>query len=265
MSEKRAAKVDEKKKQAIRACAEDPSSMAGALAAFAFNFWDRRIFQLLPERYGKPMALLSRDEFLSRELMDAFASLAGKDMADKLPELVNLRLEGQFSSSMHRRSYRSQRFGLYVEEIIQLMRGLLHQSCCIESVQERLYCKEDWNTGFDYLLALEIRHDNREIIALLHDAIMGDNSDILLTRPIINAIIISGHDGLLDDLMKLLLAAKMQEGLRQHILEAADMGRTDVLRRILKVCIDENLFRFSSVIRLLIHGAAWVSATRSRR
>ena len=37
--------------------------------------------------------------------------------------------------------------------------------------------------------------------------------------------------------------------LRQQILEAADKGTTKVLSRILKVCIDNNLFRFSGAIR----------------
>ncbi|MBQ9083541.1 MAG: hypothetical protein IJY28_08585, partial [Clostridia bacterium] len=249
MAERKSAKVDEKKRKFIRQMANEKSGIVAVLAGYSYNLCADRTLSFLPGRCSKPLTEMSRQEFLSRELTEAFALLAGKEMAEKLPELIDLRLEGQFSSSPCRRSYRSSQFWPYAHDVIELMRHMVYQSCYVDSVQERLYCKEDWNGGFDYLLALEIRRNNTEIIGLLHDALMGDNSDILLTRDIIHAIIISGHEGLVDDLLKLLLAARLQEGLRQQILEAADIGSTDILQRILKVCLDEKLFRFSSVIR----------------
>ena len=50
-------------------------------------------------------------------------------------------------------------------------------------------------------------------------------------------------------MVRLLLAARQQEGLRQQILENADAGSVQTLKKFLKVCIEEDLFRYSSVIR----------------
>lgn len=58
---------------------------------------------------------------------------------------------------------------------------------------------------------------------------MGDNSEVLLYRAIIEAVIISGNEELVADLLKLLIAARLQEGVRQQILESADVGSTKVL------------------------------------
>lgn len=52
-------------------------------------------------------------------------------------------------------------------------------------------------------------------------------------------------------MLKLLVAARLQEGVRQQILENADAGSTETLAKILKVCLDEDLFRYSSAIRAL--------------
>ena len=233
--------------------ADKGKGLLRALAGYSYyryhTNWYTELWNELTKLYSKPIAQLTAEEFLCRDLENAFAALAGKEMAEKLPHLIALRLEGQFSGSPWRRSYRSKHFSCYAESVIDLLCHLIQQSCYSETILERLYCTESIHGGFAYLLALEIRSGNAEVIEALHEAMMGDNTRILLTREIIDAIIISGHDGLLDDLMKLLLAAKLQEGLRQQILEAADKGTGKVLCRILKVCIDNNLLRFSAAIR----------------
>ena len=251
--ERRKPEMDQQKWKAIQNYAENGKGLVGALAGYACHpyggNWHTELWNALTKLYNKPISQLSAKEFLCRDLENAFTTLAGKEMAEKAPYIVAMRLEGQFSSSPWRRSYRSKYFAFYAESVVELLCQLIRQSCYPDTVMERLYSQETIHGGFAYLLALEIRKENEEVIAALHEAMMGDNTQIVLTREIIDAIVISGHDALLDDLMKLLLAAKLQEGLRQQILEAADKGTTKVLSRILKVCIDNNLFRFSGAIR----------------
>ena len=251
--ERKILEMDKQKWQTILKYAENGKGLIGALAGYTCHpyggNWNSELWKALGKLYSKPITQLSAKEFLCRDLENAFNTLAGKEMAEKVPHILALLLEGQFSSSPWRRSYRSQYFVYYLEATIDLLYKLIRQSCYSETLMERLCSATPIYGGFEYLLALEIRNGNDEIIAALHEAMMGDNTQIVLTWEIIDAIIISGHDGLLDDLMKLLLAAKLQEGLRQQILEAADKGTTKVLSRILKVCIDNNLFRFSGAIR----------------
>lgn len=234
--------------------ADNGSGLVSAFAEFMLCPYyypsKQKIWNELTRLYEKSISSISVEDFLCPELINAFAELAGQEMADKLPELLSLRLNGQFSSSINRRSFRTKEFKYYTTEAVNLICLLLEQACYSETVAERLYYPDGiHNRGYEYLLALEICRDNKEIISLIHEAIMGDNSEILLSRCIIDAIIISGNETLLDELMHLLLAARQQEGLRQQILEAADGGHIHVLIRMLKLCLDENLFRYSSTIR----------------
>ena len=251
--ERKKPEMDQQKWKAIQNYADNGKGLIGAWAGYTYyrygGNWNLELWKALGKLYSKPISQLSAKEFLCRDLENAFTTLAGKEMAEKIPYIIAMRLEGQFSSSPWRRSYRSKYFAFYAEAVVELLCQLIRQSCYPETVMERLFCTESIHGGFEYLLALEIRNGNQEVITALHEAMMGDNTQIVLTREIIDAIVISGNDSLLDDLMKLLLAAKLQEGLRQQILEAADKGTTKVLSRILKVCIDNNLFRFSGAIR----------------
>ena len=251
--ERKKPQFDQQKWKAIQDQAKDRNDLVGVLAwCSIYRFGGGKqteLWDILTKLYGKPLNQLSAKEFFCRDLENAFTTLAGKEMAKKVPYIIAMRIEGQFSSSPWRRSYRSQYFAFYIEAVLELLCQLIAQSCYSETVIERLCCTEGIYGGFEYLLALEIRNGNEEVITALHEAIMGDNTQIVLTREMIDAIIISGHASLLDDLMKLLLAAKLQEGLRQQILEAADKGTNKVLCRILKICIDNNLLRFSGAIR----------------
>ena len=47
----------------------------------------------------------------------------------------------------------------------------------------------------------------------------------------------------------MLLAAQRQEGLRQNILETIDEAHPEAFRRMLRIIIDNDMVRFSSVIR----------------
>lgn len=252
--ERRKLQPDPQKWEKLKTTAEHSGGLVGALAKHitkgpfdgnTYNDVDRALFAL----YSKPLTQLTADEFLSKDLKKAVEQLAGKEIAGKLPALLSLRMEGPFSSSPWRRSYRSKYFPLYIETVIDFLCDLVRQSCYEETVLQRLSCTESPYGGFPYLLALEIRTGNEEIVTALHEAMAGENTQVLLTREMIESVIISGHSELLDDLIKLLLTAKLQEGLRQQILEAADIGSGQVLCRILKTCIDHDLFRFSGTIR----------------
>lgn len=160
-----------------------------------------------------------------------------------------MQMEGQFSSSIWRRSYRSSDVGYYASSLVHSVARWTRWCYYGISVQEMLTYEHDWVAGYVSYLALEIRRENQEVIDLLKEAILGENQQVLLSRVMIQAIIRSGHEEMIDLLLKLLVAARLQEGLRQAILESADEGSTQTLIKILKTCLDEDLFRYSSATR----------------
>ncbi|MEG1683476.1 MAG: hypothetical protein RR295_06570, partial [Oscillospiraceae bacterium] len=105
--------------------------------------------------------------------------------------------------------------------------------------------------GFLWQLALELSEQDAAALDTVREAILGDNSRVLLSVQIIRAIVISGNPEALELLGKLLLAAKQQEGIRQQILENMDWGTVETTLYFLRLIHDNDLTRFSSVIRAM--------------
>ncbi len=212
----------------------------------------RKLWDLLAERYKKsPTDLKSLEEFWHPQLKAAVAAVVGKEALNDLMEITQLRLSGQFSSSMWRRSCRTRDVGCHAGNLIRCVCEQIYLTAYRKSAKEMLYYGHDWVRGYEMYLALELRRGDEEIVSLIREAMLGDNSEVLLSRKMILAVVISGHEELLELLLKLLSAARLQEGLRQQILESADAGSTQTMIRILELCIKEDMFRYSSAIRAL--------------
>lgn len=254
MMERKNASLNKGKQEAMERRAAKNGALTKALCDYASypyggDRW-RKLDAELTGLYGKALQdLKTVEEFWNPKLKRAVAALTDRRFAQDMEEITRMRMEGQFSSSMWRRSYRSSDFGYHAVRAVADLAGCLHLETYDQDVKELLTCAHDWVRGFDVRLALELRRGNEEICALVWDAMTGENTEVLLSTPIIRAVIISGREELVDQLLKLLLAARLQEGLRQQILENADAGSVQTLTRILKLCIDEDLFRYSSVTR----------------
>ncbi|MGI6094921.1 MAG: DUF4132 domain-containing protein [Lachnospiraceae bacterium] len=208
------------------------------------------VWKCLSGIYRKePNELKTLEEFWAPELQKAVSLFVGKERLQDMIEMSGIQITGQFSQSMWRRSYRSSDVGYHAASLIISVANWLYWHFYGVSAEEMLTCEHDWIRGYKYYLALEIRRENTEVLKMLQDAILGENQQVLLSRPMIQAIVISGHKGMLDLLLRLLVAARLQEGLRQSILESADEGSTETLIWIMKVCLKEDLFRYSSAIR----------------
>lgn len=103
--------------------------------------------------------------------------------------------------------------------------------------------------NFSYLYAAEIDRGNEAVIQALKDLILSENHTAYLDRQMILGILRSDHEELQELLGKLLLAARLQEGLRQAICESMDAGTPGAFLKLLKVVEDNDLIRFSSVKR----------------
>lgn len=230
--------------------------LCSALCGLANNYYGSNAFddvwKRLTRMYGKsPTELTTIEEFWKPELKNAVMYVVGKQTLADIEEMTRMRLDCQFSSSMWRRSYRTKDVGYHAASLIRCVCDWIYWTAYGKSVKEMMYYQHEWVRGFEMYLALELKRGNEEIISLVKEAMFGDNQEILLSKKIILAVVISGNEELMDLLLKLLLAARLQEGLRQQILESADAGSTHTLIKILKFCIDEDMFRYSSAIRAL--------------
>ncbi len=87
------------------------------------------------------------------------------------------------------------------------------------------------------------------IDAILRQSAEGTHEIGRMGRHVTTAFQCSNNPRCWEYIEKLLLAAQRQEGLRQVILESADLSHPDAFRRMLRLILEQNLTRFSSTVR----------------
>jgi hypothetical protein len=167
----------------------------------------------------------------------------------KIKELVLIGTYSENFETSYQPSYRTGDEDFYKTKIKYAFNSDIHFQRENLSLAALIKSKPD-TRGIDYRVAIAIRENDKEVIELVREAIMGDG-EITLTQEIIIGVIKSGYMPLLEDLGRLLLAAKGQEGVRQSIIEWCDSGTPATQAYFMKLCVDNNLMRFSSVARAM--------------
>ncbi len=90
-----------------------------------------------------------------------------------------------------------------------------------------------------------------EVFDILVASAEGEDEIGAMGRHVTRALLMSGREDGWAFMERLLLAAQRQEGLRQAILESVDESHPGAFRRMVRVIIDNDLFRFPSVIRAI--------------
>ncbi|WP_026507945.1 DUF4132 domain-containing protein [Butyrivibrio sp. MC2013] len=98
------------------------------------------------------------------------------------------------------------------------------------------------------IIAAEIDFGNEKLTELITDCVNGDN-DVTFDRPMICGILASHSRPMYELLGRLLIAARLQEGLRQSICEAMDEGTPEAFIYLTGIINENNLIRFSAVKR----------------
>jgi len=164
--------------------------------------------------------------------------------------------------SWHRRGFRSRQWAAYGPRCYDVFSnfwrsGFIDADICdilTGNLPEDVLCYLQ-TTGAHFapfvpqVLAFELDKGNPKLEQIVTDIINGENSFATVSYPLIQGIVLSNNERMHEQLCKLLLAARLQEGLRQAICENADMGSRKAFMAILKTIMDHDLIRFSSVKR----------------
>lgn len=170
-------------------------------------------------------------------------------------EIDNVR-EYQFDTSIYRRNFRSRDFCDYIKVINNIFRdfhrfSVMDVDLCdylSEKVSEAhtVYKNRD-SYGFAYVIGAMIDSGDKRICETLTDIVM--NSSGSVNYALIRGIFLSRSEEMYALMEKLLLAARLQEGLRQSVCENMDFGTLSAFRYMFGVILENNLLRFSSVQR----------------
>ena len=172
--------------------------------------------------------------------------------------------EYPYSDSYGRRSFRAKGNGAYASKLAYIIRqyGSSYMNLIDEPI-EKLLNRElpeeaqafldeyAWRgcgyTGWQVAYALD--HHNSKVEEAVRRILTEENGSGMMTNELVRGVLFSHRSDFHELLGKLLLAARLQEGLRQVICENADYGTKAGFLTILKVIADNNLIRFSSVKR----------------
>ena len=159
-----------------------------------------------------------------------------------------------FSTGLCRRSFRSRRNSfLYMEKNLSLLQDIVYASAFgkLDIRQELTKKKElyQYNAWIAHMLAVMIDDGDSGLLERCGNIIYGDTESEFVSRELIAGLLMSRSEEAHKMVGDLLLAARLQEGLRQAVIESMDQGSQEGFLYILKIIIDNDLGRFSSVIR----------------
>ena len=198
----------------------------------------------------------STEEVFRKNIYAVIEKTSGNKSAEMGLKIAANMQKYVYSESIYRRSFRTKTVSAYADRLVALLQMVYLPEGGFDVLHYLKSTKEEQNGNYQLgyqiladMIAVEVDGGNKAVIEALKEICLGENNTKLLSNVIIMGIFRSGDNTLHQLMCDLLLAAKLQEGLRQSILENADMGRLEAFLMILKTILENNLMRFSSAVR----------------
>ncbi|WP_234859521.1 DUF4132 domain-containing protein [Aquimarina aquimarini] len=183
--------------------------------------------------------------------------LFGEHQAIHIPQIWDLILTTPYQNGYSRRSFRSRPTETYTTNRITYLQnmyqsgingysGMTILELAQYDVYNELYYK---NNAYLYATALDHTDTSTPLYQLIKDIFIGEDDIGGVTRGLIKGLLLTNDVKNWELVKDLLLAAQRQEGLRQTILESLDETSIGALEYFIKIILEHNLTRFSSVIR----------------
>lgn len=219
------------------------------------------------KRYNRIEEILGEDAWEKPVLYDLLLFFFGTEKAAYVKHAWEQAPFQMYQEGYSRRSFRAPKNKeLYLIHQINFLAGIIPQMYT-QSYDSNY---NDVYTYYDLSIAEQIKYEHalgnantqsfklwsaaidmgrQDVLQQAEDIIFNKDEEGKVTQSIVKALLNSNKEEAWALVEKLLLAAQRQEGLRQTILEALDETSIGGLKYMLKVIIDHNLARFSSVVR----------------
>lgn len=230
-----------------------------------------RTFLLEAKRLYQASGKLLLSEFFKKNYKQLVRRFVASSYITDFYTILDKQNQFPYASGINRRTVRSTEYAPFLEDSFQLLRdyrtldfygGSLEKYIRNELSEELQDVKN--NGGYllpgtkirrlDNMLAARIDAGDKQIISLVKEVILSDNNTAILTTDIIRGIVKSSNAGLHQLLADFLVAARLQEGVRQAVCENADCGTVEAFLKIFDTICDNNLIRLAAVKRAV---ATW--------
>ena len=173
---------------------------------------------------------------------------------------------GIYQTGYMRRSFRAPHDKeLYFEKKVNWIKQLWTSWEYDITINELAEYSNNFSHDISWLLAASIDDEHEKTLTTLLHILQGQSEVGTVSRNIIKALLLSDKPQAWEAVKQLLLTAQRQEGLRQSILECLDETSLGAMKFMLQLILEENLLRFSSVVRALNTwtGMNWESERKS--
>lgn len=169
--------------------------------------------------------------------------------------------EYPYSEGYARRPFRSANPQLHVFTVLSKMGSLILMDR--EGLPLSSYLQNVEVLGADYsrrhrislvlsdIIAYELDRPDGDMLEQIRTIVYGDNQGALLSYEIIKGVFMSHRQEAVAMMGELLIAARLQEGVRQSLVEQMDEGTLANNLYMLQIIIDNDYIRYSSVVRAL--------------
>ena len=207
-------------------------------------------------RNKKDVVCTVDDDVLPPALYPAFDLMMGEALRKDLVAIAHNLADYPYTSRYTRRLVRSHDYHQHVGRIWTLVERLIRQrfsGLTVPQILRGAYDVEKYGSSFlaPEQVAVWIDRGDEEVLSTIRDMLLSENNTKILTYDVFRAIFKARNTELVELVGKLLLAGKLQEGLRQAICETMDCGRQEHFVYIMGLIEEHNLIRFSSVRRAI--------------
>ena len=207
-------------------------------------------------RNKKDVVCTVDDDVLPPALYPAFDLMMGEALRKDLVAIAHNLADYPYTNRYTRRLVRSHDYHQHVGRIWTLVERLIRQrfsGLTVPQILRGAYDVEKYGSSFlaPEQVAVWIDRGDEEVLSTIREMLLSENNTKILTYDVFRAIFKARNTELVELVGKLLLAGKLQEGLRQAICETMDCGRQEHFVYIMGLIEEQNLIRFSSVRRAI--------------
>ena len=210
----------------------------------------------LEGKYQKP------SEFFLAEMPWIFGLVVYDRFRDAFLYIADSVFSYPHAVGMGRRSFRSRNYANYLYRFTMMLDTFMSPALMDADICDllsgnipegmKLYLRQNPGMRNGYapeVIAYELDRGNPRLEQIITDIIMDDSGTGTVSWKLIQGICMSRNERMHELLCRLLLAARLQEGLRQAVCESADSGTREAFRAILQTIREHDLIRYSSVKR----------------
>lgn len=222
------------------------------------------------ERFWQEHRGESLSEFMKKHCKPLVELYVPKEYLEDYYGIIDQFPSYQYTAGVFRRTIRTKNLDVHIRHVFRLLYSYMafssYQVTVADYLMDRLspealdFKRHDNYVGklhlacFDDILAARINAGDIQVIEAVREAFLSENNTVIVTNDIVRGVLKSQSKELHELLAKFLVAARLQEGVRQVICENADCGRTEAFLVILDAISRENLLRFAAVKRAI---ATW--------